>query len=306
MSRGLEYLNPLDRYTVASQRAAGQIIAAYSTSFGAATKLLGRRHRRHVRNIYALVRIADELVDGVAAAAHLPLAEQHAQLDELEAETERAMSLGYSSNAIVHAFAFTARRTGIDSSLTRPFFASMRMDLAQPASIAGASSAVRRFDESEHADYVYGSAEVVGLMCLRVFMQDEEYTGEQRKILERGARSLGAAFQNVNFLRDLGDDTERLERSYLAADMEMTTELKEQWIATIREQLADAAATLPLLTRDARVAVACALRLFARLTDRLAKVPAHKLHERRVRVSDPEKLLLILRSVRDVRGKRTV
>lgn len=300
-SRGLEDLDSFERYSVASERAADQIIRCYSTSFGAATRLLGSRHRRHVRNIYAVVRVADELVDGVAAEANLPMADQFQKLDELEAETESAMRTGYSSNPIVHAFARTARASGITSSLTAPFFSSMRMDLETTPTSAEAASrettALHSFDEAAHADYVYGSAEVVGLMCLRVFMRDEYRSAAELMTLEHGARQLGAAFQNVNFLRDLADDTERLARSYLSEEPVVTPELKARWIGIIREQLADARSVLHLLPRDARVAVDCAARLFGRLTDKLDETPAEMLVERRIRVPNPVKGLLIVQSI---------
>ncbi|PRI11356.1 phytoene/squalene synthase family protein [Leucobacter massiliensis] len=153
------------------------------------------------------------------------------------------------------------------------------------------------FGDEAHAAYVYGSAEVVGLMCLRVFTADGGYTQGELERLEHGARRLGAAFQNVNFLRDLADDTERLGRSYLGQRATVDEALQARWVATIREQLADAADALPLLPRDARVAVGCALRFFSTLTDRIAAVPAATLHERRIRVPGPQKTWLIARSV---------
>lgn len=302
MMRRADDLGPLERYTAASEAAAQRVIAAYSTSFGLATRLLGSRHRTHIRNIYALVRIADELVDGVAEHAGVAAVEQRRRLAALEDETEQAMRSGYSSNPIVHAFAVTARDAGIDVGLTRPFFASMRMDLpeAPPVGTAEAApraTAVRAFDVSDHAAYVYGSAEVVGLMCLRVFMRDEACSGERAQLLEHGARQLGAAFQNVNFLRDLGDDADRLKRDYLGGEAEMTPELQRRWVETIRAQLADAEQTLPLLPSDARGAVGCALRLFRRLTERIARTPAASLRSRRVRVSNPVKAWLALQSI---------
>lgn len=307
MRRSITKLDPLEQYSIASERAAGRIIAAYSTSFGWATRLLGRRHRTHVRNIYALVRVADELVDGVAAEAMVDAEAQRTMLDELEADVEQALRTGYSSNPIVHAFGRTARAAGIDASLTGPFFSSMRTDLCAaeaPGTDAGTGSdeaALQAFDAGAHAEYVYGSAEVVGLMCLRVFLRDEQISSEQMQRLEHGARRLGAAFQNVNFLRDLADDTDRLGRSYLTSGAEMTPERQAEWITTIRAQLGDAEAVLPDLPRDARVAVGCAYRLFSRLTDQLAETPADHLRTRRVRVADPVKAVLVLRSALDAR-----
>lgn len=300
MTPKFDNAHPLSRYTAASERASGQIIRSYSTSFGAATQLLGSRHRQHVRNVYGLVRVADELVDGVGTAAHLSTSEQTTHLDALERETEDAIATGYSSNPIVHAFAHTARTAGIDESLTRPFFASMRMDLTVPHTATVARTAMRTaiasFDAAAHATYVYGSAEVVGLMCLRIFTRDEPLTSANQRALEHGARSLGAAFQNVNFLRDLADDTERLERSYLSNGDTLTPELKAEWVATIRRQLADAKSVLPLLPADARVAVDCARRLFARLTDKLEHTPVDQLLTHRVRVSNAVKAALIAQS----------
>jgi len=148
------------------------------------------------------------------------------------------------------------------------------------------------YDASSHADYVHGSAEVVGLMCLRVFLRDEPVTDATRARLERGATQLGAAFQNINFLRDLADDTARLGRSYLGVDGALSDADRDRWVVTVREQLADAHATIPLLPRDARVAVRSALALFSALTDRVAGTPASDLYRTRVRVPDPVKLRL--------------
>lgn len=300
MKQSLDQLSSLGRYTVASERAADQIIRAYSTSFGTATKLLGPSHRTHVRNIYALARIADELVDGASAEAGEGLAGQHRALDLLEQDVEHAVSTGFSSNPIVHAFATTARLSRFGNELTRPFFSSMRTDIT-----VGEPHALQVFTNGQHASYVYGSAEVIGLMCLRVFVRDEHYTEEQQHQLEQGARSLGAAFQNVNFLRDLADDTDRLGRSYLAEEGRVSEADHRRWITEIRQQLVDATATLPLLPSDARLAVACALRMFERLTDRLERVPTEQLYKRRVGVPRHEKAWLILREMITAGKERT-
>lgn len=299
MSGTLDRLPPLARYSLTAERASGQIIEAYSTSFGTATRLLGRRHRAHVRNIYALVRVADELVDGVATEAGLSPEQQHRALAQLREETESAIKLGYSSNPIVHAFAHTARQSGIDTSLTAPFFDSMRADLPQTGPETGplAGSGLTYFDPDAHRDYVHGSAEVVGLMCLRVFTRYEVLTPSRRNTLEHGARSLGAAFQNVNFLRDLADDTSRLRRSYLSVDGELDDADRDRWVATIREQLADASAVLPLLPGDAALAVRCALNLFAALTERIAAAPLPELRSRRIRLSTAAKTRILLQSL---------
>ena len=280
----------LTQFTRAAEHAANQIISAYSTSFGLATRLLGTRHRQHVRNIYALVRVADELVDGVTDDAGLTIEQQQAALEHMVAETHRALRLGCSSDLIIHAFARTARASQIDESLTRPFFASMRTDLdARAAAPAG----IAAFDAAAHDDYVYGSAEVVGLMCLRVFLRDERVDGAEAAQLEHGARMLGAAFQNVNFLRDLRDDTARLGRSYLGTADRLTDADRARWVRTIRTQLAEAAAAIPLLPKDARAAVRSAHALFSALTDRIAATTIDELYRSRVRVPDAMKAGLV-------------
>lgn len=277
----------LQQFSRTAEHVADDVISAYSTSFGLATRLLGKRHRTHVRNIYALVRVADEIVDGVAREAGLSEREQAEALERYVAETHRAMRTGYSSDLVVHAFARTARACGLDESLTGPFFDSMRADLA------GEPEQPRVYDRQAHAKYVHGSAEVVGLMCLRVFIRDTPVTAAERARLERGATQLGAAFQNINFLRDLADDTERLGRSYLGVDGQLSDADRDRWVAEVREQLAAAHAVLPLLPGDARAAVRSALELFTELARRVARTPATELYRTRVRVPNPVKLRLV-------------
>ncbi|MGD8214178.1 phytoene/squalene synthase family protein [Aestuariimicrobium sp. Y1814] len=282
----------LDLYTRAAQQAADQVITAYSTSFGTATRLLGPRHRQHIRNIYALVRVADELVDGVASEAGLTHRQQTAALEALVAEVHRAIACGYSCDLIVHAFAHSARLAGFGAELVDPFFESMRADLD-----VGQDSRTTTFTPHDHDSYVYGSAEVVGLMCLRVYLRDEQRTADELVVLEHGARQLGAAFQDINFLRDLADDTDRLGRAYLSEEPRLTTAGRDSCLARIRRQLADAEAALPLLPRDARAAVRSAAALFSALADRIAVTDVDDLYRRRVRVPDPIKAGLVLRSV---------
>ena len=280
----------LQRFNRTAEIATTDVIRTYSTSFGLATRLLGARHRQHVRNIYAMVRIADEIVDGVAAEAGLDAGAQSAALESYIAETHRSMRTGYSSDLILHAFARTARECAIGEDLTGPFFASMRADIATGSGFAA-------YDADAHATYVHGSAEVVGLMCLQVFLRGVERTPEQLETLRHGASRLGAAFQNVNFLRDLADDTDRLHRGYLGGAERLTDAERDAWVETITQQLEDARAAIPLLPRDARAAVRSALALFAALTRRVARTPVEELYRRRVRVPDPVKAALASRAL---------
>ena len=270
-------------YGAVAEEAASLVIRRYSTSFGLASRLLGPSVRQPVQNIYALVRVADEVVDGGADEAGLDPAVAARLLDELENETERAMQEGYSSNLVVHAFAGTARSAGFGPELTRPFFASMRMDLS-----------ATEHDRSSFEAYIYGSAEVVGLMCLRVFVRDTDraYTDAELATLETGARALGSAFQKVNFLRDLAADLTALGRSYFPGidPSSLTDAQKNALLDDIDAELATAGTSIPLLPTSSRRAVATAQRLFAELSRRLRSVPAASLLTTRVRVPDPAKL----------------
>ena len=243
-------------YDKSAEEAAATVIANYSTSFSLATRLLGARVRPDVRNIYALVRVADEIVDGAAEQAGLPPQTQRLLLDELEADTLAAIARGFSANLIVHAFALTARDSGIGSDLVRPFFASMRTDLDQT-----------QHDDASHDAYVYGSAEVVGLMCLQVFV-NAGHPGIEAPDprLVDGARRLGAAFQDINFLRDHADDSERLGRDYLRLDDDGR---RADVLDRIDRDLDAAAAVIPSLPEDCRRAVTAAHGLFAELAKRL-------------------------------------
>lgn len=275
----------LSLYTEAAQRASAEVIDAYSTSFGWASKLLGKNEQQPVRNIYALVRVADEIVDGAADEAHDNPAKL---LDELEAETYRALESGFSTNLVVHAFAHTAREVGIKRDIIEPFFHSMRMDLTE-----------REHDQKSFDTYVYGSAEVVGLMCLKVFMVGQEYSKEDRVTLIAGARALGAAFQKVNFLRDLSADFKKLGRSYFpnvnVANFDAATQVR--LIDDIQADLDTSAKTLPLLPAGSRRAVAAAQMFFEALNDRIRNTPAEVLIETRISVPNSQKLVILAKAL---------
>lgn len=284
----------LSLYTMAAQRAAREVIYSYSTSFGLATRLLGKNFQGHVENIYALVRVADEIVDGSAAQAR-ELSKQvdpEQLLAEFEAETYRAMDTGYSTNLIIHAFAQTARAVGIAKDIVEPFFYSMRQDLTE-----------KEHDQASFEKYVYGSAEVVGLMCLQVFMSENKYTDDEKLRLTKGARALGSAFQKVNFLRDLAADFKRLGRSYFpGVDVSnFNEETKQLLVADIDKDLRLSAESLPLLPSSARRAVAAAQLLFTQLNRQISKTSAQELINRRISVGAPQKLALLIRAVMGVK-----
>nr|WP_230379256.1 squalene/phytoene synthase family protein [Microbacterium sp. ZXX196] len=271
-------------YTATARAASARVIGAYSTSFGLASRLLPRRVRGHIADIYALVRVADEVVDGPAGEAGATAGETLELVDALERDTLRALRTGFSANLVVHAFAVTARRTGIDEALVRPFFASMRVD----------ARGVRAFDDAAYRAYIHGSAEVVGSMCLRAFAQEGRGIAIDAQ-LDEGARRLGAAFQKVNFLRDLADDCDRLGRTYLPGiDPARFTEAdKDAIVDDIDADLAVARRAIDRLPPASRRATAAAWGLFSRLNRILAETPAAEVRRARASVPAAEKARIL-------------
>ena len=267
------------RYDHASQRSAGTVIQEYSTSFGWASRLLHEPVRTHVRSLYALVRIADEIVDDPA----LDLADEGRlqMLEALEQQTAQAIAQGRSTNLVVHAFALAAREHGIGQELIGPFFASMRADLE-----------IATHDEASLAEYVHGSAEVVGLMCLRVFVAGDDAQYER---LREPARALGSAFQKVNFLRDLAEDHDQLGRSYFPGldPEDFDDAQRDVLLDEIDAELELARTAIGQLPASSRSAVAAAHGLYRALSERLRATPAARIREARVRVPDHHKVRIL-------------
>ena len=288
--------SPAALYTRTAHAAAAQVIRRYSTSFSWACRTLPRQARQDVATIYAMVRVADEVVDGVAVAAGLDEAGIRAVLDDYERACESAMASGFATDPVLHAFADVARRHGITPELTRPFFASMRADLG-----------IREHGAESLDAYIHGSAEVVGLMCLQVFLSlpgTRVRTPGERQELRAQASRLGAAFQKVNFLRDLAADHHELGRTYLpgAAPDVLTEARKAELVAEVRADLDAALPGIRALDPGAGRAVALAHGLFAALADRIEATPAAELAHRRVRVPDRQKARIAARVL--ARGRR--
>ena len=287
----------LDLYTRVARESAGVVISQYSTSFGWATNLLPEGVRSKIKDIYALVRVADEIVDGSAAAANgAQKINIRKQLDALEGEVYAAMKVGFSTNLVVHAFALTANEVGITKAIIEPFFTSMRMDITKA-----------KHTPKTFKDYVYGSAEVVGLMCLRAFIagRESQYSPAEKLSLDQGALALGAAFQKINFLRDLEADFRALGRSYFpGVTVETFNEEQKQFlVADIAADLIVAANSIRLLPKDVRPAVSAAQFLFQELTTKVAATPAEVLISTRIRVSNPRKLVLVAKALLGVTPK---
>lgn len=278
----------LRRFDDMSVTATNKVITSYSTSFTLATRLLASRVRTDIRNLYAMVRIADEIVDGTAEAAGLSPDECGELLDAYEAAVLAAPEVRFHVDPVLHAYATSARRCGFDPDHVRAFFTSMRRDLDQAT-----------HDPGSFNTYVYGSAEVIGLMCLSAFLVDHPVTETERARLDGGARSLGAAFQKINFLRDLAEDADVLGRSYFpgVSPAALSEEKKARLIADIRVDLADADSVIGALPLSARAGVLAAFYLFADLTDRLEATPAAELSTRRVSVPRRTKAAILARAV---------
>ena len=287
----------LRRYDRACQRAAAQVIQTYSTSFRLATGLLAPRVREDIRALYAVVRIADEIVDGTATAGGVERSRLGSLLDDYEHQVLAAPATRFHTDPVLHAYAIAARRCGFQNEHISDFFASMRRDLTQTS-----------HDEESFAEYVYGSAEVIGLLCLAVFYADESrpVDPDDYAELEHGARRLGAAFQKINFLRDLADDSAALGRSYFpGAERGIDDAAKDQLVADIREDLAVARPMAERLPRGARAGVIAAADLFERLTDQLDEATVDELYRLRVSVNSAEKSMLLARSlVRSARKRK--
>lgn len=278
-------------YDEVSEASASVVIRAYSSSFGLASRLLAEPVRTRISNVYALVRVADEIVDDPNAS--VDLAARTRMLATLQEDARHALVSGHSANLVVHAFARTAILSGIRDELVDPFFDSMRMDLTATTHTRAS------FDR-----YVYGSAEVVGLMCLRVFLADEPDGRARYDELAEGARKLGAAFQKVNFLRDLAEDHALLGRSYFPGlDVATFTDAdRDRLLDDIDADLAVAATAVPHLPRHSRRAVRAAHATFAELSAMLRATPAAEIRRRRVRVPGPRKARLLAGALIGDRG----
>jgi phytoene synthase len=267
---------PRNLYDSVSEGTAAIVIRQYSSSFGLASRLLAEPVRTHVRNIYGLVRVADEIVDN--PDPELGREPRATMLTLLREDVLHALRTGYSGNLVVHAFGRTALAVGIDDDLVAPFFTSMEMDLA-----------ITEHTRETFDRYVYGSAEVVGLMCLRAFLAAPDGGPDQAGAYDRlapGAQCLGAAFQKLNFLRDLADDHDVLCRSYFPGlDVVGFSDAdRDRILDDIDVDLAAAAAVAPELPASSRRAVRAAHAMFAELARRLRDTPATEIRRTRVQV----------------------
>lgn len=271
----------LTRYDAMADRAAAQVIGQYSTSFSLATRMLDPGTRRDIRNLYAVVRIADEIVDGATAQAHeCP----ETALDLYEEQVLHAPHHRFHTDPVLHAWANTYRRCHLNEDHVRAFFASMRRDTVQSD-----------FSPEDLDEYIYGSAEVIGLLCLDIFLRGTRPAEAQMRTMEEGARALGSAFQKVNFLRDVGEDSRTLGRAYFGQPLDEA--LKHTLTSEIDSELDVASRAIPLLPRRVRGGVVAAEALFRELNAQIRATPADVLAETRISVPNHRKLLLTARAL---------
>ncbi len=260
------------------------VTQAYSTSFYSSVSMLDPSIQTDIHNIYGFVRFADEIVDSFLEH------DQEALFDKFEADLYDAIVQRISLNPILHAFQITFHQYGIDLELVKAFMNSMRMDLTK---------SVYQTKE-EYDTYIYGSADVVGLMCLKVFVNGDEslYTK-----LKPTAMKLGSAFQKVNFLRDLKSDTELLNRSYFPnVDFNnLSAEVKQSIIDEIEQDFAEAYIGIVQLPRTARFGVYTAYKYYRQLLKKLKRTPSTRIMESRIRVKDHVKWALLVKSYMNVR-----
>lgn len=252
----------------------------YSTSFSLATRMLSPKIRAAIYNIYGFVRFADEIVDSFHEH------NKEALLLRFEQEYYLSKKEGVSLNPILNSFVQTVLIYKIPDDLIQAFLKSMKADLYQ----------TEYTTEEAYKEYIYGSADVVGLMCLRVFVNGDE---NQYNELKDAAMRLGSAFQKVNFLRDLKDDFEVLNRSYFPNInlKELNQASKEVIIKDIEADFDYAYENGILkLPVEAKFGVYMAYRYYKKLLKKLKETPSSEIMETRIRISDPMKINLLARS----------
>lgn len=269
----------IDLFHRASENCSRVVTEEYSTSFSSAIRLLHKDLRTPIFNIYGFVRFADEIVDTFHEY------DKSVLLEEFKKATDEAIDRGISCNPILNSFQCTVNKYDIDRSLIAAFFHSMKMDLTK-----------QRYDaDTDYREYIYGSAEVVGLMCLTVFCEGRKDIYEQ---LKPHARSLGAAFQKVNFLRDIQADYNGLSRVYFpCCDFDnFTEEQKQQIEEDIKKDFSNAYDGILQLPAKARFGVYVAYKYYLSLFREIRRLKPAGVLSQRIRIPNYRKMMIILRA----------
>jgi phytoene synthase len=255
------------------------ITLKYSTSFSMGIRAFDMKFRNPVYAIYGFVRLADEIVDTFHDHNKQQL------ISNFKQETFKAIDERISMNPVLHAFQLVVNQYGIDTELIDAFLGSMEMDLDQ-----------KNYTPESYKTYIFGSAEVIGLMCLKVFCGDGIQLYEK---LVPGACSLGSAFQKVNFLRDMKADFENLGRTYFpAVDFENFTDQDKRLIeADIQKDFADGLAGIKQLPAGTRKGVYAAYLYYHELFKKISRTPAKVVQQKRIRVSNTYKMALYCNAI---------
>ncbi len=265
-------------YNQVTAETSKQTTLRYSSSFSMAIKLLHKDLRQPIYDVYGLVRFADEIVDTFHDFDKAKL------LEQFKLDTYTAIEQGVSLNPILHRFQLTVRKYNIGLELVDAFFNSMEMDLSK-----------QEYDAATYQNYIYGSAEVVGLMCLHIFCDGDK---EKYEHLKPSAQRLGAAFQKVNFLRDIKADFEGLERMYFPnCDF---ANFKQEDKQIIEEDIqADFSAALDgikILPLKARFGVYVAFKYYYTLYKKIKKTKHHSILQTRIRIPDYGKVFIFAKA----------
>lgn len=261
-----------------SRKASRHVTKKYSTSFYAGVRALDKKIRDDVHAIYGFVRFADEIVDSFHGFDKAEL------LEEFKNDTYKAIDRKVSLNPILNSFQTTIHKYNIDLKLIEQFLFSMAMDLEDI-----------EYDKQKYEQYILGSAEVVGLMCLKIFVYGDE--GEYEK-LKPYAMKLGSSFQKINFLRDLNADFNELGRIYFPnlESGELTLENKIQIEEEIQQEFEDALIGIKMLPKSSRFGVYVSYKCYVKLLKKIQRKTANELLQERIRIANKTKVFVFAKS----------
>lgn len=268
----------MELFDQSALRSSKVITNLYSTSFSLGIRTLAKRYRDPVYAVYGFVRYADEIVDTFYQNNQRDL------LEKFKSDTYEAIENRISLNPVLHAYQLVVNKYGFEKELTDAFLYSMELDLDHT-----------KYDQNGYNEYIYGSAEVVGLMCLRIFTEGDE---NEYQRLKPYARKLGAAFQKVNFLRDIKSDYLDRGRIYFpGVDFNHFTEKDKKWIEQdIQNDFDEALKGIRMLPVGARLGVYLAYTYYTSLFKKIKQQPARTVQSARLRISDNYKLWLLAQS----------
>lgn len=274
----------MELYNKTSFNISKLVTKTYSTSFSLGIAAFAPKYRGAIYSIYGFVRLADEIVDTFHGYNQKKL------IEDFRRDTEEALRNGISTNPILQAFVQTVNQYKIDYHYIDAFLKSMEMDLSNSY-----------YEKDEYNEYIYGSAEVVGLMCLKVFCGDDKELFQQ---LIAPARSLGSAFQKVNFLRDIKSDMEERERIYLPGVShfdKIDDESKKNLEKDVEKEFKNALEGIKKLPHGVKLGVYSAYLYYVALFRKIQRLKVKELMKRRVRVSNLAKIALLFRGLIEVR-----